>query len=97
MQEAQLTAAQQELATSKQDTETAKKRASFFQGRTTKLWQAVREGTSLAANAALTNDSLTQALEQHQASLARLRALEASNAVSTVAVCARHCSCACSR
>ncbi len=82
-QEAQLSAAQQELAATKELAETKNRHNSQLAGHKAKLWQALVADTPLAGAVAtrVVMKQITEAVELHQAKMARLRALEASSAV----------------
>ena len=82
-QEGQLSAAQAELAEAKQLVETKNKHNGQLAAIRGRLWAALVADTPLSTIAAKSagQKPITEAVERHQASMARLRALEASSAV----------------
>ena len=82
-QEGQLPAAQEELAKAKQALDAKAKAVKFLSEQKGKLWPALVAGTALESVAykQAGNKQVTEAVEKHQANMARLRALEASSAV----------------
>ena len=82
-QDGQLSATQDELAKAKQAADAKAKAVKFLSEQKGKLWPALVAGTPLESvpYKQAGNKQVAEALEQHQANMARLRALEASSAV----------------